>query len=557
MNKFLNAALKVSVASLMVAGLMSQSLAYTKGKTYKYTVLHVNDTHGHFYASAEGQGGFPAIKTIVDQVKKEGNPVVLLHAGDFNTGVPESDLLKAKPDVAGINLLGVDAVAVGNHEFDVVLADMKEQKKALKAPLLAANVLYADPKTGKTADFYPGYTTFKKGDLKFLVVSTVTPSTKYQSNPEHTAPFTFLDPAESALKTVKAAQKKSKADVVIALNHLGLYYKGEHGDAPYGDITFANKLPANTFSLIVSGHTHNFGCVDAEGNGVNWKPGMTCTPPVANGTPVVQAGRWGYYVGRADFEFKDGVSKMVNYELIPVNLKDRTKDAEGKTVYVDNGHQVAQDPKLLAELQKYQDQGAEQLKVTVGSLSDALTTTRSEQTKLGFLVAEAQRELTGSDIAIMNSGGIRAGLPQGNVSYRDVLIMQPFANSLATVKLTGKEVFDYLKTIAGLEGGGFPQYAGVTLDVKKLEGQFDAEKRQVVEISNVKVGGQPLDLNKTYQLSVLTFLAGGGDRYPAVNKLPSYVDTGYLDARAFADYLKAKGTIDVSKLEIQGATFQK
>lgn len=562
MNKVFKAALKVTVAGLVIGGLMSSSLAYVKGKTYKYSVLHVNDTHGHFWEDERGQGGFAAVKTIVDQVRAEKDrAVIVLHGGDFNSGVPESDLLDAEPDLVGIKGIGFDVVAVGNHEFDVDLETMKKQRDFLakaKIPLISANITYTDPKTGKTSDFYKPYASISRGGLNFLVVGATTPSSKYQANPVHTAPFTFNDPAESILKTVQKAKKdKVKSDVVIALNHLGLYYKGEYGDNPYGDYTLATMLPKGTLDLIVSSHTHVFGCVDEKGDGVNWKPGMVCNPPMPNGVPVVQARSWGMYVGRADYEFKDGVSKLVGYQLIPVNLKERIKNADGTSTYVDLGPQVKPDAKLYAELKKYQDKGQEALQVVVGKLSDELTTTRTQQTKLGWLVAEGQRVLTQSDVGIMNSGGIRAGLPKGDVTYKQVLIMQPFGNSLSSVELTGAELLDYVTKISGIEGGGFPQYAGITFDAKKVEGKFDDMKRQVMEVSNVKVNGQPLDLNKTYKLSVLTFLAEGGDRYPKISNKPSYVDTGYIDARAFADYITKLGEIDVSKITIEGANFIK
>ncbi|MFC6276285.1 5'-nucleotidase C-terminal domain-containing protein [Psittacicella hinzii] len=516
----------------------------------RYIVLHVNDTHGHFWEDRNGQGGFAYVKTIVDNVRKEaaakGEAVIVLHAGDFNTGVPESDLQFAQPDTVGMNAIGFDAVAVGNHEFDVTVDKMLKQKEWLSMPLLSANIEYQDA-NGNPAPFYQGYTYFNREGLNFLIIGTTTPSTKYQSNPVHTKDFTFTDPTE-AFKAAEAdsEKKNGKADVVISLSHLGYYPNGKHGAQPYGDYTLAQNLPQDSVALFVSGHTHVIACVDDQGELVNYKPGDACKVPYSNGMPIVQSGYWGNYVGKAEFEYKDGKSTLVNYELIPVNLKNRLKDAEGKTYYEPASTPVEADKDLYNTLKTYQDKGNEVLAVKVGNLSEELTTSRAQLTKLGYLAAEAQRTIAQADVAVMNSGGLRAPLPAGDISYRDILIVQPFANSLTTVEFTGDELVDYLSKIAFIQGGGFPQYAGVTFDAYTSENRID----------NVKVNGQPVDPSKKYKLVVLSFLANGGDTYPNITSNPTYVDTGYNDAKAFVDYLAKNPVIDVSKIEVQGPTFK-
>lgn len=552
-------ALTTTAAALALAGLAACKADNVKqtttqqapaAKSGKYIVLHVNDTHGRFWEDKRGQGGFAYIKTVVDQVRKEaqeqGIPVVVLHAGDYNTGVPESDLQFAEPDIVGMNLIGFDSVVVGNHEFDVNMSHMKKQQDLLKSPLLAANIKY----TGATPDkapLYEAYSYFEKNGIKFLVVGTTTPSTKYQSNPLHTADFDFKDPAESFLAAQQAAeQKHGKADVVISLSHLGYYPNGNHGTQPYGDYTLAQKLPQDSVALYVSGHTHVIGCVDDQGELVKYKPGDACKVPTSNGAPIVQAGYWGLYVGKAVLELKDGKSELISYDLIPVNLKNRLKDAEGKTYYEDAATPVAADKEVYDKLKVYQDKGSEVLLVNVGKLTEELPTTRSEQTKIGWLLAEAQRSISQSDIAILNSGGIRTSLPAGDVTYRDILTVQPFANTLTTVDFTAEELKDYLTKVAFIEGGGFPQYAGVTFDAYKDSKTID----------NIKVGGKPLEEGRTYKLTVLNFLAFGGDTYPNISKHRTYVDTGFNDAKAVVEFLKQQGEVDVSKIQIQGATFK-
>lgn len=127
--------LKRGVALALFAALSLGSLsaqAYEQDKTYKITILHTNDHHGHFWRNDYGEYGLAAQKTLVDGIRKEvaaeGGSVLLLSGGDINTGVPESDLQDAEPDFRGMNLIGYDAMAVGNHEFDNPLSVLRQQR---------------------------------------------------------------------------------------------------------------------------------------------------------------------------------------------------------------------------------------------------------------------------------------------------------------------------------------------------------------------------------------------------------------------------------------------
>lgn len=131
----------VALALLAAFALTTQpAQAYEKDKTYKITILHTNDHHGHFWRSEYGEYGeygLAAQKTLVDSIRKEvaqeGGSVLLLSGGDINTGVPESDLQDAEPDFRGMNLIGYDAMAVGNHEFDNPLTVLRQQEALLQS----------------------------------------------------------------------------------------------------------------------------------------------------------------------------------------------------------------------------------------------------------------------------------------------------------------------------------------------------------------------------------------------------------------------------------------
>jgi 5'-nucleotidase/UDP-sugar diphosphatase len=145
---FLKRAVALGLFTALSLGSLSAQ-AYEQDKTYKITILHTNDHHGHFWRNDYGEYGLAAQKTLVDGIRKEvaaeGGSVLLLSGGDINTGVPESDLQDAEPDFRGMNLIGYDAMAVGNHEFDNPLSVLRQQEKWSKFPFLSANIYQKAP----------------------------------------------------------------------------------------------------------------------------------------------------------------------------------------------------------------------------------------------------------------------------------------------------------------------------------------------------------------------------------------------------------------------------
>ncbi|MDU8924119.1 bifunctional UDP-sugar hydrolase/5'-nucleotidase UshA [Pasteurellaceae bacterium LIM206] len=536
--------LKISILAL---GLFSTAvMAYQAGKTYQFTVLHTNDLHGHFWPNEKGEYGLAAQKTVVDRVKKEveakGGSVILLNAGDINTGVPESDLQNARPDIEGLNAIGYEAMTLGNHEFDNPLQLLEMQEKWAKFPLLAANVY-----NGKTHKLLvKPYTILHKQDLKVAVVGLTTEDTAKLGNPEYIGSVRFADPTRTAEKVLGELAKNEKPDVKIALTHMGYYYDANHGSNAPGDVSMARKLPKGAFDIIVGGHTHDTVCVDEKGVFIqDYQPTQPCTPEFQNGTWIMQAGEWGKYLGRADFEFKNGGIELVKYELIPINLKKKTKTADGKPTYVLYGEEIPQDTELAASLKTYQDRGDKLLNVKVGELKGKLEgdrhVIRFRQTNLGHLVAEAQRQKVKADVGIMNSGGIRNSILAGEVTYKDILKVQPFGNIISYADLTSAELLDFLNVVAlkEVDSGAYAQYSNITMTVN----------RAAKKVENVKIGGQPLDLKKIYRISLPSYNAAGGDGYPVLTDKPTYVNSGFVDADILKEYFEKNSPVDAGKFE--------
>ena len=130
----------------------ANAAAYETDKTYQFTVLHTNDLHGHFWTNDKGEYGLAAQKTLIDRIKKDveakGGSVLLLNAGDINTGIPESDLQNAKPDIEGMNAIGYEAMTLGNHEFDNPLQLLDMQEKWAKFPFFGRLLRFPVPHGG-------------------------------------------------------------------------------------------------------------------------------------------------------------------------------------------------------------------------------------------------------------------------------------------------------------------------------------------------------------------------------------------------------------------------
>lgn len=538
----------VALALLAAFALASQpAQAYEKDKTYKITILHTNDHHGHFWRSEYGEYGLAAQKTLVDSIRKEvaqeGGSVLLLSGGDINTGVPESDLQDAEPDFRGMNLIGYDAMAVGNHEFDNPLTVLRQQEKWAKFPFLSANIYQKS--TGER--LFKPWAIFTRQDIKIAVIGLTTDDTAKIGNPEYFTDIEFRKPAEEAKVVIQELNMNEKPDVIIATTHMGHYDNGDHGSNAPGDVEMARSLPAGSLAMIVGGHSQDPVCMASENKKqVNYVPGTPCAPDKQNGIWIVQAHEWGKYVGRADFEFRNGEMKMVNYQLIPVNLKKKVTWDNGKSERVLYTPEIAENPQMLSLLTPFQNKGKVQLEVKIGSVNGLLEGDRSKvrfvQTNMGRVILAAQIARTGADFGVMSGGGIRDSIEAGNITYKSVLKVQPFGNIVVYADMSGKEVVNYLTAVAQMkpDSGAYPQFANVSFVAK--EGK----------LTDLKIKGEPVDPAKTYRMATLSFNATGGDGYPRIDNKPGYVNTGFIDAEVLKEFIQQNSPLDAAAFTPKG-----
>jgi 5'-nucleotidase / UDP-sugar diphosphatase len=500
----------------------------------KLTVIHTNDHHGRFWPNADGEYGMAARKTAIDRIRAEvaaaGGHTLLLDGGDINTGVPESDLQDAEPDFKGMNLLGYDAAAVGNHEFDKPPAVLARQRQWAQFPLLSANIYQ-----GGQRMFEP-HRVFERGGYRIAVMGLTTEDTRRMVLPDNVRGIEFRSPIAEAAAVLPGLRQQ--ADMVIAVTHMGHYMEGKRGVNAPGDVEMAQQLgPNNGLHLIVGGHSQNPVCMLQElVRNDAYVPGGACAPDRRNGTWIVQAHEWGKYVGRADFEIDAGEVRLRHYQLVPINLMRRQADG----TRVPFTERIPEDPATRAFLQPFQDKGQASLTMTVGEVAGVFdgdrTRVRSQPTNLGRLIARAMLERTGADLALMNSGGVRDSLPEGRITYRDVLKVHPFGNQVAVIRLTGAELLDYLAAAARMTpgSGGFPQTEGVQM---LIDGG---------QLKEARVQGQPIDARRDYRIAMNHFMASGGDGYPSLSGHPGYINTGFVDADVLRTYIAARSPMKAS-----------
>ncbi len=495
------------------------------------TILHTNDHHGRFWPNADGEYGLAARKTVVDRVRAEvaaaGGHTLLLDGGDINTGVPESDLQEAEPDFIGMNALGYDASAVGNHEFDKPPAVLAKQRQWAKFAFLSANI-YKDGQR-----LFEPYRVFERGGYKIAVLGLTTEDTQKMVLPENIRGIEFRKPIPEAAALLP--ELRAKADMVIAATHMGHYTDGKSGVNAPGDVEMARAMPPGKgLDLIVGGHSQNPVCMLLENvRNTAYVPGQPCAPDRQNGTWIVQAHEWGKYVGRADFELAAGDIKLLRYQLIPVNLKRRL--ADGSRVPFTEA--IPEDAALRATLAPFQERGQASLSLpigdTVGMFDGDRDRVRRQATNLGTLIARAMQDKTGADLALMNAGGVRDSLPAGRLTYRDVLKVQPFGNTVTVVRLSGAELLTWLAAAAKMTpgAGAFPHTVGLQM---RIEGGTLVEAR---------VQGRPIEPGREYKLAMNNFTASGGDGYPRLADHPGYVNTGFVDADVLREYIAARSPL--------------
>lgn len=510
-----------TISILIVIFLCPQfGFGQTEDTPVQLTILHTNDHHGHLLAfDLPGQkqvGGMAARMTLVREVRQEvaahNGYLLILDGGDVNTGDPLSDMFTAEPDILLMNSIGYQAMALGNHEFDVPLPRMLQQKEWAQFHFLSANVFYKD-----TQDLlFSPVVVWQAGDVKIAVFGITVPETPELSTCGDNPKLVFVKAEEVIVNILELL--RGKVDFIIAVMH----------EAHPVVLDLARAFPE--IDIIIGAHTH-----------------LPVAQPVEVGkTLVAEAGHSGMMMGRWDLCFQNRKLVRWKYELIGINLTKPIEDGNGKVLCAPFSRSFAPAPEVGQLLAPYVKKSEELLNEEIGQSAVDLPMSIARcpyprSSPLGNLVADAMRDGTGADIALQNVGGVRTDLLKGSITYRDVRKVLPFANTIVTYDITGKEVMDILSIMAQrnpVEGTYF-EVAGITLGVR---GKAPVD---------VKVAGQPLDPARVYKVAINSFIARGGDGYKIFLKLPNKRDSGLLLHEIFAGYLRKSSPIENGVGEIR------
>lgn len=468
----------------------------------KIVILHTNDVHSR----VDDNLGYASVKAWKDYYEADGGTVIVLEAGDVLHGLPIANLGQGENIVDIMNEVGYTAMTPGNHDFNYGTARLLELKKDMKFDLLSANL--TDEKGN--AVLTPSKL-YEKNGRKIGIVGISTPETATKTNPLNVKGYTFnADKLAEMVQTQIDSLKADGAEYIIALGHLGL----DESSKPYrsSDIIAATE----GIDIFIDGHSHT-----TLENGKTVKDKDGCDVLIA------QTGNYLSAIGRVAIG-RDG-SKTAS-------LITEAKPDEGVTALISE---------KKAEIQPMLDTVV--AKTTVDLNGERAPGVRTQETNLGDLAADALKYTAGADVALTNGGGIRVSLAKGNITYGDLNSVFPFGNVVVSVNLKGSDILAALEhgTKSCPEAsGGFPQVAGMSFEINTAV----SENR----VRNVKIGDEPLDLNKTYSLATNDFTKVGGDGYTMLN-VETTGEFGALD-EALVNYIEKalNGTVGEKYAAPQG-----
>ena len=486
------------IVSLIFLSCTSKSIKHQKEELQHLTILYINDYHGHItpfkahFKDEHKVGGMARIATVVKTVREENaerkTPTLFICAGDVLQGTPMSTVFKGEPDFICLNKMGLNAMVLGNHEFDYGQENLNKLRKLADFPILGANVV---SERGNAPIVTRFFTRNIKG-TRVNILGLVTDETPITTHPKNVVGLQFLDPITTAKDIL---EKIDKNQLTIAVTHLG--YEMDKKLAEYTE----------GIDIIIGGHSHT----------------KIDVPEKLNNTLICQAYEYGEYVGRLDLDIEDG--KIANYEaeLIPV-----TEDIEEDSVIAEIVDEYT--AKLDTKLK-------EVIGIALTPLNGKREDIRNRETNLGDLIANVMRTMGKADIAFANAGGIRASIDEGEITVEEVITVLPFGGHLVTMKLKGSEVLEILRHNAKQEpgSGGFLQVSGITLVIKNNE------------IKTLGIGTKQIELDKLYRVATNDFLAAGGDGYATFKNGQNYLDTGFLVSDILIDYIRSHKEIDVKE----------
>lgn len=509
------------VAGFAIALILASPAAAGESENVIVTILETSDVHGNllpwdYLRSRASDVGLARIATRVAAIRKENPNVILLDGGDTIEGAPPEYLHSrrakfadrlakagapdADPMMRAMSAMGYDAMAVGNHEYNFGLDVLRKAQKDASFPWLSANTRSA----GDGTPAFRQYLVRTVGGVRVGILGLTTPNIPGWE-PERNRPgLVWEDPVATAKRLVPLLREKEKCDAVVVLIHSGLESDLETGVPDGTDdenrvVALAREVPG--IDLILCGHSHR-----------------KIPSGTLSGVPVLQPGRWGEVLGRADLGFEKAGTR---WKLVSRALTLLPSDSS-----------VPTDP-AIAEIAAPFDRAAR------AWLDDAVVETeeafpagraRLEDTALLDLINNIQLKVSGADLSMTSllPGGRYEGLPKGRVTVRDLYALYPYENQLVVVEIDGAQLKACLERsaeffqAASFEGGRLV----LTPNPKMIPYNFDAVQGASYRIDptapvgrrirELTVRGRPIEPTDRFTLAVNSYRAQGGGGYTAL-----------------------------------------
>ena len=456
------------------------------------TVLQINDVYST--VPIDGAGGLARVATLKQSLIAARRTPLFVLAGDFLSPSVASSVFKGENMIAALNAAGLDMATLGNHEFDFGDDVLIQRMAEAKFQWIVSNVI--DTNTGKPVGGALPYVIRTFGTLKVGFIGLcLTTSEISRGRLMH---LRLDDPLEAAATYLPAIQREG-ADVIVAITHLAFA----------DDRALVRRFPQ--IDLIIGGHEHY---------------PITVTE---NRTLISKAGSDARYVARIDVNRQAPGIVDRFFELIPITSA------------------LPDEPRTAAVVKSYEDRLGAELNTVIATsrvpLDADTVRLRASETNLGDLTADAMRADAKADIAIINAGSIRGDrvYPAGPITRRTIIEIHPFGSVISKVAVPGRVVLQALNSgVARIPAtaGQFPQVSGLTLRVAPAAPVGN-------RVSDVWVGGQPLDPDKTYTVAITDYMLAGGDEYRMFSNQPVLIgpEAGNLLATGFEQYLADKREI--------------
>jgi len=494
--------------NIIAAALFLLASGMAAAKDWQHLViLHTNDIHGHLPQEEAWWinpnfpppiGNAPAVATIIKEERQKaeqnGWGFLLLEGGDIFQGTPLGEFTQGKAVVDFMNLMGYDAMTIGNHDYDKGSDVFKALVAEAKFPVLGANLV--DSVSGKTVDYLKPYIILERAGLKIGLFGLITHYLRGMATPENIQGLDIAKESATAQEMVDSL-KAQNVDLVIGLLHTGYRH----------DKAIADTVPG--IDVIIGAHSHT---------GLR----QAYEDPKHH-TIIVQTFGNLTTIGKLDLLIDPETKQIVGYNS---ELKELFTEAVPQDTMVD---------RIVTEGTAQAEKGFDE---PLGvALTDMKRGGGDKESSIGNFVCNAMMDATGADIAFQNSAGIKADIEKGEITYRNIYKVDAFGNYLVTMDLTGSQVIKACETsVLGYHA---------IFQVGGLQMTYDTRKPIWQRVISVNLNGQPIDTAKTYKVVTNNFLGAGGGNYKIFQEGTNRVDTYIQLRQAMVDYIKKSSPIDV------------